>query len=282
MLRVVDDTHFDLETEFFFVFPDYAEADFDSTADPATHSGPGVNPPYIRVIPRTTDLASVPKPLWGLIASYGRQTMPALLHDQLCDQANAKRTQALSPGGSPSIADQAYPDRTHADNIFRHALRSVGVEWMRRWTFWAGVTFGRYWIFRKKTAFALGIVGALLSAVFYGGLGWLVTSAAESAWHWPPRLPGEAAWHSIGLAFALCVAPFLLAFVAYRHRAWALLQVVAYVGLPVAMLLALGYVVLFWTRVVPWAALWLLSRIPAVHVDPGPAPPLTPTGLRPF
>src|SRR5687768_13906786 len=35
-----------------------------------------------------TDLASVPPPLWGLLASYGRQLRAAIMHDHLCDRVN--------------------------------------------------------------------------------------------------------------------------------------------------------------------------------------------------
>ena len=34
-----------------------------------------------------TDLASVPAIMWGIVASYGDHTMPALLHDTLCTKA---------------------------------------------------------------------------------------------------------------------------------------------------------------------------------------------------
>ncbi|WP_168197103.1 DUF1353 domain-containing protein [Agromyces laixinhei] len=44
-----------------------------------------------------SDLASVPSALWGLIASYGRQSAPALLHDHRSAVAAGSAT-----GGPPS------------------------------------------------------------------------------------------------------------------------------------------------------------------------------------
>jgi Protein of unknown function (DUF1353) len=66
-----------------------------------------------------TDLASVPWILWWFVASYGRQTRPALVHDQLVDQIN----------------------RHYADRVFREALEEVGIGWVRRWLAWTAVSF---------------------------------------------------------------------------------------------------------------------------------------------
>jgi hypothetical protein len=65
-----------------------------------------------------TDLASVPWILWWFVASYGRHTRPALLHDQLVDQI----------------------ERHKADTVFRHALKEVGIGWVHRWLVWAAVS----------------------------------------------------------------------------------------------------------------------------------------------
>jgi uncharacterized protein DUF1353 len=74
-----------------------------------------------------TDLASVPPPLWGVIASYGTHTMPALLHDRLCVQA------ARQPGEGPAL-------RRWADRHFRRMLRDearAGIT--TRWAMWSAV-----------------------------------------------------------------------------------------------------------------------------------------------
>src|SRR5918999_2146745 len=66
-----------------------------------------------------TDLASVPWILWWLVASYGRHTRAALVHDQLVDEI----------------------ERHKADRIFRGALEELGIHWVRRWFVWAAVSF---------------------------------------------------------------------------------------------------------------------------------------------
>ncbi|BDZ47645.1 DUF1353 domain-containing protein [Naasia aerilata] len=80
-----------------------------------------------------SDLASVPPFLWGLIASHGRQTAPALLHDQLW-------WEALNPDPDVWIAQ-----RREADRLFRVSLRESGSTPLRTSLLWAAVTFERYW-----------------------------------------------------------------------------------------------------------------------------------------
>ncbi|WP_324652132.1 DUF1353 domain-containing protein [Georgenia sp. H159] len=79
-----------------------------------------------------TDLASVPELLWGVIASYGRQTLPAVLHDTLYRDASAVGT-----------APEARRLRRVADVLFRATLRESGAGPVRQWMMWAAVrTFG--------------------------------------------------------------------------------------------------------------------------------------------
>jgi hypothetical protein len=66
-----------------------------------------------------TDLASVPSILWWFVASYGRQTRAALVHDQLVD----------------------HIERHDADWVFRKALGDSGIGWARRWLAWCAVSF---------------------------------------------------------------------------------------------------------------------------------------------
>jgi hypothetical protein len=66
-----------------------------------------------------TDLASVPSILWWFVASYGRHTRAALVHDQLIDQT----------------------ERHDADWVFRRALGDSGIGWARRWLAWTAVSF---------------------------------------------------------------------------------------------------------------------------------------------
>lgn len=75
-----------------------------------------------------TDLASVPPFLWGVIASYGNHTMPALLHDRLCNVARGRNWRVR------------LAERRVADQLFRTMLRDearMGIA--TRWVMWAAV-----------------------------------------------------------------------------------------------------------------------------------------------
>ena len=117
----------------------------------------------------TTDLASVPTLLWGLLPSYGRQLRAALMHDHLCDAVNRY---------PPEQRKTAAAKRRRADKLFREAMRNplvgtsvdpqIRVPWFRSWLFWAGVSFGRIWKFHKVGGLLLTIhvlVGLLASYV---------------------------------------------------------------------------------------------------------------------
>jgi hypothetical protein len=168
----------------------------------------------------STDLATVPAVLWGVLAPYGRQMRPALLHDYLCDQAALTAV----PKTKAALAD-AYRQREAADYLFRDALGDDGVRVARRWIFWAGVSFGRFRNYRRWFARALAVlvaVGALVqlhaAAVAAGGgpdwsTNWL------HRWQFGVTLGGLALllallkWWAFagvaiggGIALALCVA----------------------------------------------------------------------------
>ena len=81
-----------------------------------------------------TDLASVPHPLWSLVASYGRQSAPAVLHDHRSLVA-AQRAGDDRPG--------ALAQRREDDRVFRTALREQGVPVLRTWLMWAWVSADR-------------------------------------------------------------------------------------------------------------------------------------------
>ena len=133
----------------------------------------------------STDLASVPPLLWGLLPSYGRQLRAALLHDRLCDVVNKEPD-----------ARKAYLARRVADELFLQALRDTGdgshedkmnrVGWFRSQLFWTGVSYGRYWTFRKFLAVILTghiLAGVLAVDLILGlpPLGWL---ADRLPWSW--------------------------------------------------------------------------------------------------
>lgn len=70
-----------------------------------------------------TDFASVPRYFVWLVPRYGRYTKAAILHDFLCRAA-------AEPGGI---------SRVDADGIFRQAMRTLDVGFLRRWIMWAAV-----------------------------------------------------------------------------------------------------------------------------------------------
>lgn len=72
-----------------------------------------------------TDFASVPRIFAWFIPTYGRYTKAAILHDYLCDLAHEDKFA-----------------RRDADAIFRQAMRTLGVPFLRRWIMWAAVRLG--------------------------------------------------------------------------------------------------------------------------------------------
>ena len=123
-----------------------------------------------------TDLASVPPFLWGLVASYGRQTLPAILHDTLSHRADH------APAG------QGGAVRRDADLRFRRALVESGVTVLRARTMWTAVALDRWARFGMPLAlllFAQAIlsIAAIVVGVVLEGLGhpvWLVLLAAPA------------------------------------------------------------------------------------------------------
>ncbi len=100
-------------------------------------------------VPRgfTTDLATVPRFLWGVVASYGRQTLPAILHDTLCIES-----------AMPSLpAAYRRHARRRADALFRGTLAQAGSGPVRRWLMWTGVRIGGH----VPVGVALGVAAVL-------------------------------------------------------------------------------------------------------------------------
>jgi hypothetical protein len=73
-----------------------------------------------------TDFASVPRPFVWFLPRYGRYTKAAILHDYLC--------RVKVEAGELS--------RAEADGIFRQAMRTLDVPFLRRWIMWAAVRLG--------------------------------------------------------------------------------------------------------------------------------------------
>lgn len=77
-----------------------------------------------------TDLASIPRPLRGILNQNGRSRRAAVLHDYLYRQG-------IVP-------------RAGADAVFRRALGADGMSWLGRLTYWAGVRLGGWIVWRSR------------------------------------------------------------------------------------------------------------------------------------
>jgi hypothetical protein len=82
---------------------------------------------YVVPAGEETDFASVPRPFVWLIPTYGRYTKAAILHDWLCRRA--------------ATGDFSRRD---ADGIFRQAMRTLNVAFLRRWVMWGAVRWGAF------------------------------------------------------------------------------------------------------------------------------------------
>ncbi|MFT4216978.1 MAG: DUF1353 domain-containing protein [Micropruina sp.] len=140
---------------------------------------------WLHIPSGSTDLASVPGVLWGLVASYGRHTLAVLVHDHVASLAD------------PAPEAERFDRSSAADEVFYAALRDpeagqYRAPWFRSLVLWAGVSLTRYYRHRRAgfAALAAATVGAWLA------LGWL----AENVGGRPFPL---AAW--IVLAMALVV-----------------------------------------------------------------------------
>jgi hypothetical protein len=159
----------------------------------------------------STDLASVPQWFWWFIASYGRHTRPALLHDFLVDQ--------------PSIVG-----RRQADHVFRVALKESEVGFVHRWLMWTAVSFATWlktgWLRAALALFVLyflafaGSIGYWFSG---GEWSWLTDWSWLESHSWAPALGIGLAgflwgqrWPFTLLAVVLLLAPTVYAVVVTR------------------------------------------------------------------
>jgi|GEM_PF-5640979 len=137
-----------------------------------------------------TDLASVPPPLWGVIASYGRQTLPAILHDSLTQAAGKLQSGPLKRAA-----------RRRADDIFLHTLMEGGVSGRKSWAMWAAV---------RMFGSASLIATTLLTGVVSGAAAWVAIFLRESGpwelFRW--AAVAVAAFHCVVLVRASWETPF--------------------------------------------------------------------------
>jgi hypothetical protein len=138
----------------------------------------------------STDLASVPYWLWWFVASHGRHTRAALLHDQLVDVQNI--------------------DRVEADRVFRLALEESDVRWMRRWLMWTAVSIATM-VSKARARFAafVGMLVLFVGLLVAWPVGWLSDLPGDIP-AWVPVLVVLVAGFAFGLLWPLAVFGVLL------------------------------------------------------------------------
>lgn len=92
-----------------------------------------------------TDFASIPQFIWWLCPTYGAYTAATIAHDFLL-------TDVLPTGKVSS---------RFVDEIFRVAMKELGVSFPRRWLMWAGVRWGAL-INKKRRAGSLATLPGVL------------------------------------------------------------------------------------------------------------------------
>lgn len=175
----------------------------------------------------STDFASVPPFLWGLIASFGKQTLPAILHDSLTYDAR------LAP------AEKRLALRRTSDEDFRVSLIDSGVHQLRARVMWASVGMERY--ARHAGALGVAIIGqlsigvlAVLAAVVLGFVAqplWflLALAPAIAALAWGKNLDLVISATYLGALYAPLVAA---AFIGSRLEQLLALSIWAGTGTP--------------------------------------------------
>jgi hypothetical protein len=154
-----------------------------------------------------TDLASVPWVLWWLIASYGRHTGAAIVHDTLV------------------VDRMTREERVRADTIFFHALEESGNNWLRHRLMWAAVSWG---LTMRKSAPALFVLFTAHLISFWAAVLWtafggthhgvaavaaLVLFALGLAWARVPTAERELAswlWYLAALGVGLLALPLVV------------------------------------------------------------------------
>jgi hypothetical protein len=159
---------------------------------------PGVPDAESRVALNTsTDLASIPPFLWGLIASYGRHTMPAILHDVRCDASKA----AAGQGGR---AHTAYL-RRRADHQFRDTLKAHADQGVvTRYIMWCAVRL--FGFTPLGIVVVVGIIASMLhqSSNVFVSVSDLLNKVTIWPWlSWLDWVPQGIAWVLAQLAMAL-------------------------------------------------------------------------------
>ena len=180
----------------------------------------------------STDLASVPGFLTWLVPRYGRHTLPALLHDQLCRSA-------VDPN-----------EREKADTILRDSMVTTRVPFVRRWVMWGAVSLA--------TNVLRGIIWrALISlwVLLYAAAGMYLFSLALR-WNPPSR------WWLIVLLF---VSPLVLS-LGWGLKRWRVGVITGYAFLLLpASVVAVGLTILLYLASEGAAQVYLKARSQQVN-----------------
>ncbi|GAB3887698.1 DUF1353 domain-containing protein [Terrabacter terrigena] len=156
---------------------------------------PGQTPDPLSVVPANTktDLASIPSFLWGIVPSYGRHTMCAVLHDVRCDEAAEARK-----AGHRQLAARR---RRLADNQFRATLkRHARLGPITRWIMWAAVR-----LFGYIPLGATAVVGILAAMLHHARPTFTAIAAAlDGVTIWPWLAPLDFLPKTIASGLAWC------------------------------------------------------------------------------
>jgi hypothetical protein len=203
------------------------------TAAPGSSGAAGAGPHGV------TDLASVPMSLWSFIASYGRQSAPAVLHDE--------RSIVAAELGDRRAA---LALRREDDRVFRTALREQRVPLLRAWIMWG-------WIAADREREFGGAAGAVFMVQAVVGALLVLGASVAAFWH-----PG---WLAVVLVPALAAAAW--------GRLAALMLLLNYSSAVLAPLIVLHFVALVPFRLLEAIVEVVAGGDPAGVVRPTVRPP---------
>ena len=226
-LQFLGTREFRLTTEFSYRLPDRDDAEF-------------------LVAPMETDLASIPGPLWGLAGPYGKQILPVLLHDTLCNEAKQVNS---------------FEKRKRADDTFRIALGDQGddgrrdVSRIRSRVLWVGVSMDRYWQYSRLRLWT--VVLPLL----------LLTIAALLAIPIVVQVQFDNWWLTAGAWLLVLTLVQIFGSTSTSDRLAVLILVGAAIAPPVMLIMVLTFATTVILNAVPWLVLRVL---PGVKQGPSP------------
>jgi len=158
-----------------------------------------------------TDMASVPHSLWSIIAPFGEQSLPAILHDQECKDLRKKE---------PQRSRLRRQQRRAIDTCFYQSLLERGVPRYRATMMWTGVSISRFWEHGGRVQRVALLLQLMLGwvAIVWGAfhladpLGWVALVApAAAALAWGRSSPAIMFAQYPGLGFLLmAIAAFAL------------------------------------------------------------------------